>query len=62
MTSEAMTFEELCDAVRAYVEALPTEGGRGHRDHWRDRLDNALADLRAALSDTDRLALQDGEQ
>lgn len=48
-----MTFEELCEAVRLYVESLPTEGGRGHRDDWRDRLDTTLADIRAQLASHD---------
>ena len=43
-------FEEICAAIRTYVEDLPTEGGRGNRDDWRDKLDRTLADIRVELS------------
>lgn len=55
-----MTFDELCEAVRLYVESQPTEGGRGHRDDWRDQLDNTLTDIRAALSSAADLAKSEG--
>ena len=42
--------DAICAAVRDYVEALPTDGGRGHRDDWRDKLDRTLADIRVELS------------
>lgn len=45
-----MTFDEICDALALYLESLPTEGGRGNRDAWRDKLANTLADIRAKLA------------
>lgn len=44
-----MTFEQLCEAVRLYIESIPTEPTRGRDDDWRDRIDNTLADIRATL-------------
>lgn len=45
-----MTMDELCELVRLYVESIPTELGRGHREDWRDRLDDTLANIRSELS------------
>ncbi|KQP52966.1 hypothetical protein ASF34_00925 [Methylobacterium sp. Leaf106] len=38
-------FDEVVDKLREYLMNAETEGG----ESWRDRLDNALADLRVEL-------------
>jgi hypothetical protein len=44
-----MTFDQVCDAVRLYVQDRPADG---RESDWRGRLDEVLADIRAELSDT----------
>lgn len=54
-----MTFEQLCNAVRIYVEETPFDGPKrmNAKVSWVDRLDECLADIRAELS----AAAQDDE-
>ncbi len=44
-----MNFEELCAAVRLYVDGLPSEAAF-RRDDWRGLLDDTLASIRAELA------------
>lgn len=54
-----MTFEELCNEVRIYVEEKPFDGpGRTGGPSWLDRLDECLAEIRTELS----LAAQDDDR
>lgn len=44
--------DRYCDALHllsAHLADMPTEGGDGSRDDWRNRVDELLAELRADL-------------
>lgn len=46
-----MTFEEMCNVVRIYVDEDPFDGpARMDNPSWLDRLDRCLADIRCELS------------
>jgi Lar family restriction alleviation protein len=49
-----VSYDEMLASVRRYIFCMEWEGVRGE-DNWLDRVDQAMADLRAELSSSDPL-------